>query len=172
MKFSDNAICSVNMEEDSIQEELDKLQDWNNRNGMNLNNPKGEVRHFRTHNFSPSRKLWKKTWEWIIWSLDGTIRDVPVENISMVLESVRWGTSSKDKYQIISTGNEEVPIQKSHTFLQQSSIYPQHVVKRELTSLWKLVQRGDWGDWRQHPRRALLDLTSFTAHTELWHTAW
>lgn len=57
MKFSDNAICSVNVEEDSVQEELDKFQDWNNRNRMNLNNPKAEVRHFRTHIFSPSRKL-------------------------------------------------------------------------------------------------------------------
>lgn len=57
MKFSDNAICSVNVEEDSVQEELDKFQDLNNRNRMNLNNPKGEVRHFRTHIFSPRRKL-------------------------------------------------------------------------------------------------------------------
>lgn len=48
MKFSDNAICNVNVEEDSIQEELDNPQDWNNRNWMNLNNPKGKVRHFRT----------------------------------------------------------------------------------------------------------------------------
>lgn len=61
MKFSDNAICSVKVEEDSIQEELDKLQDWNNRNGMNLNNPKGEVRHFRTFFFFfPKQEALKK----------------------------------------------------------------------------------------------------------------
>jgi len=111
MKFSDNAICNVNVEEDSIQEELAKLWDWNNRNGMNSNNPKGEVRHFRTHNFSPSRKLWKKTWEWIIWSPDDTICDMPVENTNGVLKYIRWGISSKHKYQcrfvtqITSAGN-------------------------------------------------------------------
>lgn len=67
MKFSDNAICSVNVEEDSIQEELDKLQDWNNRNGISLNNPKGEVRHLRIQCFPKKEALKKKkTWEWTI----------------------------------------------------------------------------------------------------------
>lgn len=49
--------------------------------------------------FSPSRKLWKKTWEWTIWSPDDTICDVSVENTNVVLECIGWGTASKDKYQ-------------------------------------------------------------------------
>lgn len=99
MKFSDNAICSVNVEEDSIQEELDKLQDWNNRNGMNLNNPKGEVRHFRTlFFFFPQAGSFEKRPGNGLFDHQMT-QYVPVENTNVVLECIGWGTSSKDKYQ-------------------------------------------------------------------------
>lgn len=177
MKFSDNAICSVNVEEDSVQEELDKFQDWNNRNRMNLNNPKGEVRHFRTHGFSPSRKLWKKTWEWTIWLPDDTICDVPTGNIN-VIRCITWGTCSKDKYgchfvtQLTSEGSRDFPNQKSPTFLEHPSGNLNMLLRQNLISVWKLIQQGAWRRWRQQSRRALLGLISYTAHAQLGHSAW
>lgn len=175
MKFSDNAICSVNVEEDSVQEELDKFQDWNNRNRMNLNNPKGEVRHFRTHIFSPSRKLWKNLGI-TIWLPDDTICDGPMENIN-VIRCIMWGTCSKAKYgchfvtQISSNGSREVSNKKNPTFLEHPSSNLNMVVRQSLISLCKLVQQGDWRRWRQQSRRALLGLISLTAHAQLRHSA-
>lgn len=177
MKFSDNAICSVNVEEDSVQEELDKFQDWNNRNRMNLNNPKGEVRHFRTHSFSPSRKLWKKTWEQTIWLPDDTICDVPMGNIN-VIRCIMWGACSKDKYgchfvtHITSEGSREFSNQKCPTFLEHPFVNLNMLLRQNPISLWKLVQQGGWRRWRQQSRWALLGLISFTACAQLGHSAW